>query len=790
MIETSIVWGTKAETLENLRLWLKNSVILPSVYFSAELWQQTPERFLALIQQMATDKLIVRSSAQNEDAATSSLAGAYKSYLNVSASSMVDITNAVHNVIDSFGVNNDPNNQVLIQPMLTAVQMSGVVMTHDLQKGAPYYTINYDDESGVTDTITGGTGIQKTVLICRNTCLSQVKSERLRQVLKATQELETLCGNVPLDIEFAVDANRTVYIFQVRRISVCNRWHPVTERRVNRQLEHVSLFLRSQLGEKRGVYGKRSIFGSMPDWNPAEIIGSFARPLSSSLYRYLVTDSVWSQARALIGYHHVRHQPLMYVIGHHPYIDVRASFNSFLPQNVAAETAEKLIDGWIDYLSRHPELHDKVEFEVAQTCMDFQFNQHFEQRYAGLLTDIQFSEYRQQLSALTSDAISGSCKGNLKDSLKFIADRADRQQPKSGSNCLLDISVLLHECRDIGVLHFAIIARHAFIAEALMRSASAQGAFTAERLQLWKQSIQTVSYQFTNDYDAVLDGRLSSHSFFATYGHLRPGTYDITSLRYDERVDLFKLKGEAPFATANSERAFNWSHEEILALQGLIDKQGWQLKAEELLSYACQAIAGREYAKLVFTRDLSDALDILVQWGADAGLSREDLSFLNIETILQLMVNPLLDEADRILLQEVEKLRHQYEQGALLRLSHLILSPEDVYIVPLYRAMPNFITESYIEAAVFILNSATDASMELAGKIVCIENADPGYDWIFTQEIAGLVTKFGGTNSHMAIRCAEHRVPAAIGCGEQLFNSLVNGRSMILNCRDKKLNMV
>ena len=49
-----------------------------------------------------------------------------------------------------------------------------------------------------------------------------------------------------------------------------------------------------------------------------------------------------------------------------------------------------------------------------------------------------------------------------------------------------------------------------------------------------------------------------------------------------------------------------------------------------------------------------------------------------------------------------------------------------------------------------------------------IENADPGFDWIFGSKILGLITKYGGVNSHMAIRCAELEIPVAIGCGEQV----------------------
>ena len=70
----------------------------------------------------------------------------------------------------------------------------------------------------------------------------------------------------------------------------------------------------------------------------------------------------------------------------------------------------------------------------------------------------------------------------------------------------------------------------------------------------------------------------------------------------------------------------------------------------------------------------------------------------------------------------------------------------------------------------------------LTDCIVLIENADPGYDWIFSQRIGGLVTKYGGANSHMAIRCAEFEIPAAIGCGEHRFENILEYKWLNLDC--------
>ena len=76
-------------------------------------------------------------------------------------------------------------------------------------------------------------------------------------------------------------------------------------------------------------------------------------------------------------------------------------------------------------------------------------------------------------------------------------------------------------------------------------------------------------------------------------------------------------------------------------------------------------------------------------------------------------------------------------------------------------------------------------NLNIDNKIVLIENADPGYDWIFGYKIKGLITKFGGANSHMTIRCNELNIPAAIGCGESMFKNLLKENKLSLNCKNK-----
>ena len=54
-----------------------------------------------------------------------------------------------------------------------------------------------------------------------------------------------------------------------------------------------------------------------------------------------------------------------------PYIDLRVDLNSFLPKDLNKKISEKLINFFINKLKKNPDLHDKIEFELINTCFDF-----------------------------------------------------------------------------------------------------------------------------------------------------------------------------------------------------------------------------------------------------------------------------------------------------------------------------------------------------------------------------------------------------------------------------------
>jgi hypothetical protein len=268
----------------------------------------------------------------------------------------------------------------------------------------------------------------------------------------------------------------------------------------------------------------------------------------------------------------------------------------------------------------------------------------------------------------------------------------------------------------------------------------------------------------------VAIGKLEQSEFLGTYGHLRPGTYDITSFRYDERPDLY-LNGEVLRQTET--RAFVPSQAERVDIEKLLGSEGFQMSAEELFSYIEKAVAAREEAKFHFTKSVSQVLRDICDLGESLGIDRADLAYLHINDILRgpdrARWNDAISQASG---------EHRYTRS--VRFPHLVTSEDDVDVVRFPLGRPTFITHKSVIAPSVFLGANERGSID--DKIVMIESADPGFDWIFARDVVGLVTMFGGANSHMAIRCAEFGIPAAIGCGARRFADLQNASRIEIDC--------
>ena len=188
------------------------------------------------------------------------------------------------------------------------------------------------------------------------------------------------------------------------------------------------------------------------------------------------------------------------------------------------------------------------------------------------------------------------------------------------------------------------------------------------------------------------------------------------------------------------------------------------------------AIEQRELAKFEFTHNLSDALSLITQISARNGISTEDIAFCDYGVFRELQASEIPIKPS--LEKNIEQGKARYSETLKISLPPLISRPEDVLAFEWPEMTPSFITSKRVTASVVSIDSGD----RLEGSIVCIPNADPGFDWLFSHSIAGLITAWGGTNSHMAIRASEQRLPAVIGVGELLYQNWSRAKSLRIDC--------
>jgi phosphohistidine swiveling domain-containing protein len=736
--------------------------------------------------------LVIRSSAADEDGTQNACAGEYDSVLNVSSTDSEAIRVAIATVIASYERKGPRTGQdeVIVQEMVLNTSMSGVIFTHDLNTGAPYYVINYDDISGLTNTVTSGGGeyANRTLYIHRG-ATQALRSERFQRLMQAIQELEQIMGSQFLDVEFALGEDFTPYLLQVRAITTQPNWNRAVAKRIDAALQGIQAFVKARLQPMTGVYGSTTVLGQMPDWNPAEMIGRAPRALAFSLYKTLITDHAWRIARETMGYAVPAGQPLMVSLAGQPFIDTRLSFHSFLPTGLSPEISEKLVNAWGKRLQAYPELHDKVEFEVAITTYSFDIDEKIEALIGSALSQEERSAFKEALRQQTRVLLVGIGEGGIRKALTKIEELARKQVSARQLPAGQDVTALLgmiDDCIHLGTVPFSILARHGFIARTILLSLHRRGILTMEDVNSIQSGVRTVASALVNDMRRLQLGELSRSDFMAEYGHLRPGTYDILSRRYDQMPDLGINDSQVrPEQELNE---FVLSGQQRHKLDQLLQAEGFpELDADKLLDYVQAATVGREYGKFVFTRSVSDMLELIAGFGERHGLSRNEMSHVSIGNLLDVVTKSSEGSIEERLRQIAEDEVERHALSAAIRLPQVLFDEAGVHVVPFQVSHPNFITHKKITAACVCLLAGQTAPM-LTGKIVLIENADPGFDWIFAQQIGGLITKYGGANSHMAIRCAEFGIPAAIGCGEQRFEVFMNANQILLDCAAGLIN--
>ena len=763
----------KAQTLLNLDGKLQFARIPHILTISYSQWiKSRVECVDLLVQQFPKSNFAVRSSAKSEDGNEHSNAGAFLTKLNVHIN---DIESAVEEVFSSYQ-STDWSEIILIQPMLENVIRSGVAFSHDPNTCSPYRVVNWSENSD-TSVVTAGRHPGRIWHQVKD--FSGDKPTGISDVINLLEEVSEIFDEQPVDIEFAVTLNgnvQIVWLLQVRKLILSRRTESRLEQ--NRRLHEIELNIERSQKRNPFLVGNTTVFGIMPDWNPAEILGIRPKPLALSLYRELITDSIWAYQRNNYGYRNLRSFPLMSQFFGLPYVDVRVSFNSFIPSDLPDKLAEKLVNHYINRLISEPTLHDKVEFEIVFSCFAFDFSNEKKRLLDDGFSQEECKAIAKSLLKLTRNVVNPKSGIYKSDEKKIARLREGRELIlNSDLGTIGNIYWLIEEAKRYGTLPFAGLARAGFIAIQLLKSLVNIQIITLDDYVDFLSSVSTVSKELIIDRN-----KLQLAEFLEKYGHLRPGTYDILSPRYDENPDLYFSENSTKNRLKQID--FKFTENQMKSIDDLLCDCDFGVDANELLQFIREGIQLREYSKFEFTKNLSDALSQIARFAKELEISKEDMSFCDYGVLKGIHVATSWNKS--VVMEAIEAGKLSYGESLKTLLPPLITKPSDVRGFEWPTTTPNFITNKQITARV-----AKSLDKEfLKGSIVCIPNADPGFDWIFSYQIAGLITAWGGANSHMAIRANELNIPSVIGAGEILFRDWASSHTLFIDCANKLVKVV
>lgn len=769
---------TKAQNLKNLQTKLKKAKVLPLVLTSLEELISNEDKILSDIQALKANKLIIRSSSSSEDNMKSSNAGAFLSLANINANSKEELLKALYKVANSMPSKSD---EILIQPMLENIILCGVGFSVDKDNFSPYFCIQYD-ENGSNNSITDGSSKSaKTYYHYRE--YSDFKDIKLQKIIELIKELESLYDCCFLDVEFAFafeDSKEELFCLQVRPL-VMQEKENLFNALPKEALQRFSKRFASLQDLRPRVLGEKALFGVMPDWNPAEIIGLRPKRLAFSLYKEIITDNIWAYQRDNYGYRDLRSHPLIHSFLGIPYVDVRLSFNSFIPKILDENITQKLVNFYLDKLNKNHELHDKIEFDIVYSCYDFNSSKKLQELLNHGFNENELKRLEFSLLELTNKIINPQSGLYLKDIKKACKLKEKYDSIVNSNFSLIDkIYWLIEECKRYGTLPFAGVARAAFVAMQLLNSLVEINFISKEEKNDFLNSLNTVSKNLSKQTNNL--NSCTKNQFLIEFGHLRAGTYNILSPRYDENFELYFEINQKDNNVYLEDKAFILPEEKMKALNTLLKEHGLEISACEFFYFLKQSIEGRELLKFEFTRLLSKAIVYIEELGKYYDIKKEDLAHLDIKSILNLYSSLYSINPREQFLEEIARNKKEYKLTQAIKLPSLLCNADEIFSFYNHSIIPNFITQKSITAF-----TAKENDKDLEGKIVLIYAADPGYDYLFTKNIAGLITCYGGANSHMAIRASELGMPAVIGVGEENFEKYLKAKKINIECESEQI---
>lgn len=467
----------------------------------------------------------------------------------------------------------------------------------------------------------------------------------------------------------------------------------------------------------------------MADINPRELLGHPVAPVNLALYRRMFADDVVEAARKDMGYAPLE-TGLLRVVAGKPYVSLRASAYSLRPEGIGEATYDKMTAIYAEKIAKTPSLQDKVEFSVYVTGAH-QLPAFFAEN-AGVFSA---EEQREITGAFVK------VEGRLAQKTAHLCEKGPeilenyRKKLRAAQTPAECIEVLRE-----GTRLFVQAARLAFYQKALC-----DGVYGAENTVKLLTGLDTPTERLRRDLLEYAQGTLSEDALAAEYGHLRPGQMDVFAPAY--RDDLARQLGLA--------EALRMTPAEIAA----------------------------EYAEIAEKQRDIDALR--AKMGTQERHDMDNLRFLF--ALRENVKHEFMKAFDRIA-GGLCGLPLETAAAPALLLPGILTQKTDLGCIEIRAGGGTYFGAQKVVALPLVV---TDDNLhgltreQVAGRILVMDHADPGYDFLLLMEPAGIVTKVGGPASHIAIRVNEKGIPACIGCGIDLATVDENA-PYVLDCAEKK----
>ncbi len=594
-----------------------------------------------------------------------------------------------------------------------------------------------------TDAVTSGRYNKiKNFFIHRSLDNLPEKFKEYYKFFKIQNQLENLFGNKQLDIEIVTDHKEEPLLLQVRPLmgKVIKKEPIMVERSVID--ENVKRY-KELITTTDDRFGTNQIYSNMSDMNPAEMIGKKPDNIAFSLYRFMFTDTTWNKQRGEFGYRIYSGGKLMELFNNVAYINVNHSLNSFLTRNIKNETCEKIINYQLNKLETYPHLHDSIEFDISRSSYTFETDEKFGEEYKNIIDREEIIQWHHDLIEIDSFNSSTLDRNNeiildafskLDDSFQYL----DKENIKF--------------VRDNMALPFTHHSRLGFVYFAQLNNFLKNGVITEEEKQNLLLSVNSISTKMKQDAYKVKTGDISLNDFLSIYGHVRAGNYNLSSSN---------LKSNISFA----ESLINTSNKPIPSEPLKIDifKKIDDYFNLNKISYTSET---RENSKFYYTKGIDGILN---------ELEEKDISDRKLFQLLDFEYNDMNTFNQKI-------------EDTLM--PDVITSSDDFYAYEEMNKDGNYIGQGTVSGEILFLDGTENNRNNLDNKIIVIPAADPGWDWIFNYKIKSLITEFGGPNSHMAIRCAEHNIPAILGIGEKNFSAILNSKNLVVDFSNENFTIL